>query len=91
MSMANLTSPKTSKLGSLLCQLFGHRYIVSKKITKHVNEYQCTQCNKQVTTDAFGRLTVLNAKRKEINTALAAMYSKRKRHKKSTEKIKRVA
>ncbi|GAA4242060.1 hypothetical protein KO504_15255 [Winogradskyella psychrotolerans] len=61
----------------LYCDLFGHNYQISKKVTNHVKEYTCKCCKKQLTTNSNGRLTELTAKRQEINSALERIYNNR--------------
>lgn len=56
------------------CNLFGHNYEVSKKVTSHVKEYTCKCCKKQLTTNSDGDLTELTPKFKEINSILEEMY-----------------
>ena len=69
----------------LYCNLFGHNYEVSKKVTSHVKEYTCKCCKKQLTTNGNGDLTELTPKFKEINSILEAMYARRKER--SREKV----
>jgi len=77
----NFTSMKkttnASKSYNLRCDLFGHKYEVSKKVTSHVKEYTCKCCKKQLTTNSNGNLTVLTPKYKEINTILERIYTRR--------------
>lgn len=61
----------------LYCNLFGHSYRKTKKVTNHVNEYTCKCCKKEVTTNTNGSLTELTAKRQEINLALERIYHNR--------------
>lgn len=61
----------------LYCQLFGHNYEVSKKVTSHVKEYTCSCCKKQLTTDSNGDLTELTPVFEEINSILEQMYMHR--------------
>lgn len=63
---------------TVYCSFFGHNYIVSKKITYHVNEYQCTHCSAQMTTNSNGELTPLTPKFKEINAVLERIHKRRK-------------
>jgi hypothetical protein len=63
------------------CSLFGHKYIVTKKVTFHVKEYTCKQCNKQVTTNGNGKLTILTPKFKEINSVLERIHYNRLKRK----------
>jgi hypothetical protein len=32
----------------VICQIFGHHYSVSKKVTQHIKEYKCIHCDKEV-------------------------------------------
>ena len=61
----------------LYCDLFGHNYQVTKKVTNHVNEYTCKCCKKQLTTNSNGKLTELTPKFQEINSALERIYNSR--------------
>lgn len=61
----------------IYCDLFGHNYQVTKKVTNHVKEYTCKCCKKQLTTSCNGSLTELTAKRQEINSALERIYNNR--------------
>jgi len=64
------TSPKR-----ILCDIFGHKYVISKQVTHHVKEYTCTCCKRELTTNGNGSLTELTPKFKDINDALAKIYS----------------
>jgi len=61
----------------LYCDFFGHNYEISKKVTKHVKEYTCKCCKKQLTTDSNGRLIELTPKYQDINSALERVYNNR--------------
>lgn len=76
--MKKTSTPRGFKFSSLFCSLFGHHYVVSKEVTEHIKEYKCLHCQKQVTTDVSGRLSVLTPKMQEINNVVADMYRKRK-------------
>lgn len=71
------TASGKNLLTSLFCNLFGHHYVVSKKVTKHIKEYKCVHCQRQVSTDVGGKLSILTPKMREINGVLADMYNKR--------------
>lgn len=62
----------------LYCNLFGHDFKVSKKVTSHVNEYTCKHCKRELTTNGNGNLTELTPKYKEINETLERIYAIRK-------------
>jgi len=68
----------TNPVSKLYCNIFGHQYDVSKLVTKHVKEYTCKCCKKQLTTNGNGRLTELTPTFQEINTLLEFIYTKRK-------------
>ncbi len=59
----------------LYCDFFGHNYEMTKKVTNHVKEYTCKNCNKQLTTDSNGKLIELTPKYKDINSALERIYN----------------
>lgn len=66
---------------SIYCSVFGHQYVISKKVTLHVNEYKCTSCNSQMTTNGKGELTPLTPKFVEINSVLERIHERRKSRK----------
>ena len=79
----NSSSPKASfSLSGLLCNALGHDYIITRKVTIHINEYKCTQCGREVTDSFNGKRELLTYKTKKVNTALATFFEK---------KMKRVA
>lgn len=61
----------------LFCTVFGHHYSVSKKVTSHIKEYKCIHCQKQVTTDVSGNLSILTPELREINKTLERIYQTR--------------
>ncbi|MCL8008281.1 hypothetical protein M8845_12690 [Gelidibacter japonicus] len=63
---------------TVYCSIFGHNYVVSKKITFHVNEYKCTHCHLEMTTNSNGELTPLTPKFREINSVLERIHKRRK-------------
>ncbi len=73
--MKNATKAPVTK--KLYCNVFGHNYEVSKKVTSHVKEYTCTCCKKQLTTNSNGDLIELTPKFKEINSILEEIYTRR--------------
>lgn len=64
------TSPK-----KFLCDIFGHKYVVSKEVTCPVKEYTFICCKRELTTNLNGSLTELTPKFKDINATLARIYS----------------
>ena len=68
------TSNKPALIPKMYCNLFGHDYQISKKVTYHVKEYTCTHCNKELTTNSNGNLIELTPKFKEINAILERIY-----------------
>lgn len=75
--MTNSASPEGNKITGVYCQIFGHNYVVTKQITRHIKEYRCTICQKEVTTTANGNLEPLTKKTREINSDLQEMFEKR--------------
>lgn len=71
------TTSNPNSILKLYCNVFGHQYDVSKKVTKHVKEYTCKCCKRQLTTNGNGRLTELTPKFQEINSVLEYIYNKR--------------
>jgi len=61
----------------MYCSIFGHEFVVSKRVTHHVKEYKCKNCNTQMTTDGAGKLTPHTPKYKEINSVLERIHIKR--------------
>ncbi|MGB5820082.1 MAG: hypothetical protein WBG90_11415 [Saonia sp.] len=72
------------RLSSVFCNLFGHHYSVSKRVTMHIKEYKCIHCNKEVTTDVSGNLSALTPEMQDINNTLENLYQKRHR---ATEQV----
>ena len=77
--MKKTTTPEGNKLTGIFCNIFGHHYTVSKRVTQHIKEYKCLHCQKQMTTDERGKLSALTPVMQEINKTLAEMYQKRNR------------
>jgi len=69
---------KPNLIPSFYCNIFGHKFEVSKQITYHVKEYKCCNCNKELTTNGNGNLIALTPKYKEINSILSRIHNKRK-------------
>ncbi len=81
----NKTINKPTLIPKMYCNLFGHDYQVTKKVTHHVKEYTCTHCKKQLTTNSNGNLIELTPKFKEINAILERIHMSRiQRSKKKT-------
>jgi hypothetical protein len=68
-------NPNAGPASKFYCSIFGHDFDVSKKVTKHVKEYTCKCCKKQLTTNGNGHLTELTPTFKEINTLLERIYT----------------
>ena len=75
--MQKTTPNKPTLIPKMYCNLFGHDYQVSKKVTYHVKEYTCSHCKKQLTTNSNGKLTELTPKFKEINAILERIHNSR--------------
>ena len=68
---------KTTLIPKMFCNLVGHNYEVTKKVTYHVKEYTCSHCQKQLTTNSNVSLTELTPKFKEINAILERIHASR--------------
>ena len=75
--MKTTTSNSTGSVSKMYCNVFGHQYDVTKKVTKHVKEYTCKCCKKQLTTNSNGHLTELTPTFREINSLLERIYTNR--------------
>lgn len=74
---------KTLLIPSMYCNVFGHDYQITKKVTYHVKEYTCRCCKRQLTTNSNGNLIELTPKFKEINAILERIHQSR------TERLKK--
>ncbi len=72
-------------MANIQCKLFGHDFVVTRKVTHHVKEYTCKTCKKQLTTNGNGQLIDLSPKFKEINDVLERLHNKRKNKSKNTK------
>ena len=75
--MSNTTLNRPTLIPKMYCNLFGHDYQVTKKVTYHVKEYTCSHCKKQLTTNSNGRLIELTPKFREINAILERIHNSR--------------
>lgn len=75
--MKKITTNKSALIPKVYCNLFGHDYQVTKKVTYHVKEYTCRHCRKELTTNSNGTLTELTPKFREINAILEKIHSTR--------------
>jgi len=73
--MKTSTQKQTFAINKMYCNIFGHQYTMTKKVTQHVKEYTCKCCSKQLTTNANGKLTELTPMYQEINTVLERIYN----------------
>lgn len=61
----------------ILCSLFGHKFIITRNVTGHFKEFECTQCHLELTNDEKGRKTFLTPELREVNETLIHFYQKR--------------
>ncbi|MGA9637116.1 hypothetical protein [Flavobacterium sp.] len=61
----------------IICNLFGHKMITSKNITKHVKEYKCKTCQLELTNIENGHTTHLTPELRDINETLFQFNKKR--------------
>ena len=70
------TNSQLFQVAKVYCRIFGHKFKVSKNVTKHIHEYQCEKCGVEMTDTANGFLARLTPKFKETNNYLAKFYKK---------------
>ncbi len=75
------TTTPTNRLSifGLVCTTFGHDYIVTRKVTDHINEYKCAHCGREVTDNMSGNIEVLTSKIKQVNSTVSSFLQKRSR------------
>lgn len=61
----------------LLCSITGHKFRLTKKITKHLKHYKCQNCGCQVTTNSTGNLVSLTEEIKLVHTGIETIIIKR--------------
>ena len=66
-------------IGTLVCNVLGHKYVVTRRVTYHLKEFQCAYCDKQVTSDEEGQLVELSEEPKEINNILYRVHRNRRK------------
>ena len=59
------------------CIIFGHIFMVTKKVNEHFSEFECKHCALQVTNDTRGKKITLTSKLKEINETLLYLHLKK--------------
>lgn len=59
------------------CKLFGHRYVLTKKVNEHFSEFVCCNCQQQMTNDSTGHKIMLTTELKEINETLFYLHLRR--------------
>jgi len=75
--MNKTTTSKHLLIPRMYCNIFGHDYQITKKVTYHVKEYTCKNCKKELTTNSNGSLIELTPKFKEINAILERIHNSR--------------
>lgn len=74
----NQSAQKTShSLFGIICATFGHNYLVTRKVTNHINEYKCSHCGREVTDNQAGNIEALTHRIKEVNSCVADFFQKR--------------
>tara|TARA_R110000772_G_scaffold65003_1_gene145127 strand:+ start:441 stop:695 length:255 start_codon:yes stop_codon:yes gene_type:complete len=70
---------RTASILGMVCTVFGHNYKVTRKVTNHINEYKCQNCEREFTDNLNGNLEVLTSKTKELNTIVSSFTQRRMR------------
>ena len=61
----------------IVCTIFGHQFIETKKVNIHFSEFECSYCKLQATNDKIGKKTALTDELKEINETLSYLNLKK--------------
>jgi hypothetical protein len=77
-------------MNKFLCAVFGHHYGLSRSI-RHIKEYDCVHCGKQVTSIDGRKIYPLTPEIKNINQAVEAFYNKSSSTVNSSSSTKSVA
>lgn len=77
--MDKVTPQSPHPILSLVCTTFGHDYIVTRKITDHINEYKCACCGREVSNSYSGTFEALTFKQREVNECLSSFFRKKKK------------
>ena len=59
------------------CAIFGHNYLVTRKVSDHIYEYKCSCCGKEVTNNYAGKLEQLTHQNKQANATLSNFLKKK--------------
>ncbi len=72
------SSPKKHfTLSTIVCVTMGHDYIITRKVTNHINEYRCSHCGREVAENDKGYLEPLTQKIRNANSSLAVFFQKK--------------
>lgn len=74
----NTQKRPTSILG-IACCVFGHNYNITRKVTDHINEYKCPNCEREFTNNLKGNLEALTSRTKELNNIVSSFIHRRMR------------
>ena len=61
----------------IVCAIFGHHFIETKKVNLHFSEYKCSYCKLRATNDPIGHKTTLTNELKEINETMSYLHLKK--------------
>lgn len=71
----------------LLCNVSGHKFRLTKKITNNIKHYQCINCGYEVSTNFKGQLVPLTEELKNAHSGIQNIIVKRnyRKHQKQTK------
>jgi hypothetical protein len=61
-----------------LCSFFGHKMIITRKVTDHIQEYKCSNCELELTNNIYGHTISLTPELKKIHESINNWYRKKK-------------
>jgi len=75
--MKLLSKNPAKRILRISCAVFGHNYLVTRKVTDHIYEYKCSCCGKEVTNNYAGKLEQLTHQNKKVNASLSNFMKKK--------------
>jgi len=75
--MKSKSPSKPASILGIACSVFGHNYKITRKVTDHINEYKCSNCEREFTDNLNGNLEILTSRTKKLNTIVSSFIHKR--------------
>lgn len=75
--MNTLETTKLIFSKKIICQLFGHKIVTTKNVTKNIKEYKCIICNLELTNLEDDHQTYLSPELRDINETILKFRRKK--------------